>query len=59
VNRDFFTVFEHKEISLLSKVCILGVLTYDDTEAAFWGLLGLSGAMISVVFLLFRRMRWF
>jgi len=52
-------VFEIKEISLLSKVFILGVLTYDDTEAAFWGLLGLSGAMISVDFLLFRGMRWF
>jgi len=32
---------------------------YAQTETAFWGLLGLSGAMISVVFLLFRRMRWF
>jgi hypothetical protein len=27
VNRDFIMVFEIKEISLLSKVCILGVLT--------------------------------
>ena len=52
-------VFEIKEISLLSKVCFLGVLTYDDTEAAFWGLLGLSGAMISVDFLLIRGMCWF
>jgi magnesium transporter len=34
-------------------------LPYAQTETAFWGLLGLSGAMISVVFLLFRRMRWF
>ena len=28
VNRDFFMVFKIKEISLLSKACILGVLTY-------------------------------
>jgi magnesium transporter len=34
-------------------------LPYAQTETAFWALLGLSGAMISLVFLLFRRMRWF
>jgi len=34
-------------------------LPYAQTETALWGLLGLSGAMISVVFLLLRRMRWF
>jgi magnesium transporter len=34
-------------------------LPYAGSDTAFWGLLGLSGAMVSVVFLLFRKMRWF